>query len=273
MPGRRIRTRSTAQAARTFAAWRSDGTLSKDRQPSLYVYEQEYTVPGTSLRRAQRGFYGRLRLEAFGPGGGVLPARADARRPEGGPLQAHARVGRQLLGRDGPLRRRHRDRAPPPRGGHRGRGRRGRDRRRRRPAPPLDGPRGRPDGAAGRGAARGGRARAGHDRRRPPSLRDGAPLPGRAPHDPLGRRRPAVRLPARAVHGHVGRAAPRAAHAPRGARRERRRWARRGSVLVGPLRGGAGRSRGAPRGVRPGGAGAGRSRPDRALDARRAARC
>ena len=61
------------QSARTFAAWRSDGTLSKDRQPSLYVYEQEFTVPGTSLRRAQRGFYGRLRLEAFGPGGGVLP--------------------------------------------------------------------------------------------------------------------------------------------------------------------------------------------------------
>jgi uncharacterized protein (DUF1015 family) len=61
------------QAARTFAAWRSDGTLSKDRQPSLYVYEQEFTVPGTSLRRVQRGFYGRLRLEAFGPGGGVLP--------------------------------------------------------------------------------------------------------------------------------------------------------------------------------------------------------
>jgi uncharacterized protein (DUF1015 family) len=61
------------QAARTFAAWRSDGTLRKDRQPSLYVYEQEFTVPGTSVRRTQRGFYGRLRLEAFGPGSGVLP--------------------------------------------------------------------------------------------------------------------------------------------------------------------------------------------------------
>jgi uncharacterized protein (DUF1015 family) len=60
-------------AARTFAAWRSDGTLSKDRQPSLYVYEQEFTVPGTSLRRVQRGYFGRLRLEALGPGGGVLP--------------------------------------------------------------------------------------------------------------------------------------------------------------------------------------------------------
>ncbi len=61
------------QAARTFAEWRSNGTLRKDRQPSLYVYEQEYTVPGTSIRRVQRGFHGRLRLEAFGPGGGVLP--------------------------------------------------------------------------------------------------------------------------------------------------------------------------------------------------------
>jgi uncharacterized protein (DUF1015 family) len=61
------------QAARVFAAWRTEGFLRKDRQPALYVYEQEYTVPGTSLRRAQRGFYGRLRLEAFGPGTGVLP--------------------------------------------------------------------------------------------------------------------------------------------------------------------------------------------------------
>ncbi len=61
------------QAARTFASWRSDGTLRKDRQPSLYVYEQVYTVPGTAERRVQRGFYGRLRLETLGPGGGVLP--------------------------------------------------------------------------------------------------------------------------------------------------------------------------------------------------------
>ncbi len=61
------------QAARTFAAWRSDGTLRADRRPSLYVYEQDFAIPGTSRRRAQRGFYGRLRLEAFGPGSGVLP--------------------------------------------------------------------------------------------------------------------------------------------------------------------------------------------------------
>jgi len=61
------------QAARVFAAWRTDGVLRKDRLPALYVYEQEYTVPGTAARRAQRGFFGRLRLEEFGPGSGVLP--------------------------------------------------------------------------------------------------------------------------------------------------------------------------------------------------------
>jgi uncharacterized protein (DUF1015 family) len=61
------------RAARTLAAWRSDGTLHKDPHPSIYVYEQTYRVPGTDVTRVQRGFFGRLRLEPFGPGSGVLP--------------------------------------------------------------------------------------------------------------------------------------------------------------------------------------------------------
>ncbi|HEY6569901.1 MAG TPA: DUF1015 domain-containing protein, partial [Candidatus Limnocylindrales bacterium] len=61
------------RVARTFAAWRSDGALRKDPRASLYVYEQVYRVPGTSLERTQRGFFARLRLEPFGPDGGVLP--------------------------------------------------------------------------------------------------------------------------------------------------------------------------------------------------------
>jgi uncharacterized protein (DUF1015 family) len=61
------------RAARTLATWRSDGTLHKDPHPSLYVYEQTYRVPGTDVTRTQRGFFGRLRLEAFGPDSGVLP--------------------------------------------------------------------------------------------------------------------------------------------------------------------------------------------------------
>ncbi len=61
------------RAARTFAAWRSDGTFHKDRRPSVYVHEQTYRVPGSDVERTQRGFFGRLRLEPFGPGSGVLP--------------------------------------------------------------------------------------------------------------------------------------------------------------------------------------------------------
>jgi uncharacterized protein (DUF1015 family) len=61
------------RAARTLAAWRSDGTLHKDPRPSIYVQEQTYRVPGTDVERTQRGFFARLRLEALEPGSGVLP--------------------------------------------------------------------------------------------------------------------------------------------------------------------------------------------------------
>jgi uncharacterized protein (DUF1015 family) len=61
------------RAARTLAAWRSDGTFRKDRHPSIYVYEQAYRVPGTDVTRTQRGFFARLRLERFGPDSGVRP--------------------------------------------------------------------------------------------------------------------------------------------------------------------------------------------------------
>ena len=61
------------RAARTLAAWRSDGTLHKDPHPSIYVYEQTYVVPGTDTSRTQAGFFARLRLEPAGPGSGVLP--------------------------------------------------------------------------------------------------------------------------------------------------------------------------------------------------------
>ncbi|HEY7737247.1 MAG TPA: DUF1015 domain-containing protein [Candidatus Limnocylindrales bacterium] len=61
------------RAARVLAEWRSDGTLAKDPRPSLYAYEQRYTVPGGDEVRTQRGFFGRVRLESFGPAGGILP--------------------------------------------------------------------------------------------------------------------------------------------------------------------------------------------------------
>ena len=61
------------RAARTLAAWRSDGTFHKDPRPSIYVYEPTYRIPGTTTERTQRGFFARLRLEPLEPGSGVLP--------------------------------------------------------------------------------------------------------------------------------------------------------------------------------------------------------
>jgi uncharacterized protein (DUF1015 family) len=61
------------RAGRLLTQWRTDGTLRKDLYPGIYVYEQTYLIPGTRRRRAQIGFFGRLRLEPFGRGSGVLP--------------------------------------------------------------------------------------------------------------------------------------------------------------------------------------------------------
>jgi uncharacterized protein (DUF1015 family) len=67
------------RAARTLAAWRSDGTFHKDPRSAVYVYEQTYRVPGTETERTQRGFFGRLRMESFGPGCFLTSARSRAR--------------------------------------------------------------------------------------------------------------------------------------------------------------------------------------------------
>ncbi len=61
------------RAARTLAAWRSDGTLHKDPRPSLYAYEQVYQLPGDHEERRQIGFFGRLLLEPLEPDSTVRP--------------------------------------------------------------------------------------------------------------------------------------------------------------------------------------------------------
>jgi uncharacterized protein (DUF1015 family) len=61
------------RASRTLSSWRIDGTLRTDGQPSVYVYEQIYRVPGSDQTRTQRGFFARLRLEDLVPGSGILP--------------------------------------------------------------------------------------------------------------------------------------------------------------------------------------------------------
>ena len=61
------------RAARTLAAWRSDGTLHKDPRPSLYAYEQVYRLADDPEERRQIGFFGRLLLEPLEPDGTVRP--------------------------------------------------------------------------------------------------------------------------------------------------------------------------------------------------------
>jgi len=52
------------RAARTLGAWLEDGTLVRDKEPSLYVYHQEYTFGGERLTR--KGFMALAQLEPEG---------------------------------------------------------------------------------------------------------------------------------------------------------------------------------------------------------------
>ncbi len=217
----RTPTSGTAAIARTFAAWRSDGTLRKDPRPGVYVYEQAYRVPGTDIERTQRGFFARLHLEPFGPDGGVLPHE----RTLAAPREDRYRLLRATGVNTSPVVVLYRD--PCGRGGRRPR--RGRVDDARSPRSPTTtasttgcGPRRRRRRRRGRPPDRDGEARPGLHRRRAPSLRDGAALPRRAADDALVRAGPAVRLHPRAAPGRR-RAADGAADPPRGARPRRGR--------------------------------------------------
>jgi uncharacterized protein (DUF1015 family) len=54
-------------AAHTLAAWRSEGIVVRDEQPSVWALQQDYAGPdGRSYRR--HGFLARVRVEDYGPG-------------------------------------------------------------------------------------------------------------------------------------------------------------------------------------------------------------
>ena len=189
------------RAARTLAAWRSDGTLRKDPHPSVYVYEQTFVVPGTDVERTQRGFFARLRLEPFGPESGVLPHERTLAGPREdrykllratgvntSPVVAlfdddsGATAKRLAFAAAGPA-----DLEVTDDDGV----------RHRLWAVPADG-----EGASAEIAAAliaGGRGGPRHHRRRAPSLRDGAAVPRRAADEPVLRGGSGVRLPPDAV--------------------------------------------------------------------------
>jgi uncharacterized protein (DUF1015 family) len=54
------------RAGNTLREWIANGVLRQDTARSLYLYEQEFEVEGTTYTR--RGFFARVRLEPFGKG-------------------------------------------------------------------------------------------------------------------------------------------------------------------------------------------------------------
>jgi uncharacterized protein (DUF1015 family) len=74
-------------AARTLEAWQRDGVLVRDAEPTVTVHRMAWSGVDGQLRTAT-GVLAALRLEAFGPGAGVLPHE----RTMGGPKQDRLRL-------------------------------------------------------------------------------------------------------------------------------------------------------------------------------------
>ncbi len=54
-------------AGATFAEWQQRGALVRDAEPAIWAHAQDYTGPD-GVRRTRRGFFGAVRLEAYGAG-------------------------------------------------------------------------------------------------------------------------------------------------------------------------------------------------------------
>jgi uncharacterized protein (DUF1015 family) len=56
------------RAADAFRSWRQQGVLTRDPEPALYVYSQQFTVPGTNKIAERRGFIAAGKLEDYAAG-------------------------------------------------------------------------------------------------------------------------------------------------------------------------------------------------------------
>ena len=53
------------RAAASLNTWRREGVLAQDAEPSLYLYSQRFTMPGTQTQMERHGFIGLGRLEDY----------------------------------------------------------------------------------------------------------------------------------------------------------------------------------------------------------------
>jgi uncharacterized protein (DUF1015 family) len=75
-----------SRAATFFGDWRRQGIFLQDPQPSIYVYSQRFTVPGTMSQAERRGFIALGRVEDYA-GGGVFRHEQTLAKPKADRLQ------------------------------------------------------------------------------------------------------------------------------------------------------------------------------------------
>jgi uncharacterized protein (DUF1015 family) len=51
-----------------FDSWQLQGAVVRDEQPAVWAHTQQYTGPD-GIAQTRRGFFCRVRIEAYGPGG------------------------------------------------------------------------------------------------------------------------------------------------------------------------------------------------------------
>ena len=84
-------------ARELFETWQLQGVLVRDREPALWAHTQEYDGPG-GKRLTRRGFFCRVRLEGYGPGG-VRPHE----RTHPGPKEDRLRLTRATRANISPI--------------------------------------------------------------------------------------------------------------------------------------------------------------------------
>lgn len=82
---RLIRPEQAEDAARALVEWQERGVLVRERAPSLWVLEEDFTGPD-GVRRTRRGIVGRIRLEPYSAGV-VLPHEGTFAAPKRGRLE------------------------------------------------------------------------------------------------------------------------------------------------------------------------------------------
>jgi uncharacterized protein (DUF1015 family) len=68
------------RAAEAFQEWLSEGILTRDEEPSIYLYEEEFNDT-KGIRRRRRGFIAQLKLEELGKGN-VFPHEETMSKPK-----------------------------------------------------------------------------------------------------------------------------------------------------------------------------------------------